>query len=71
MLIPAHGRVCDEADLVEYRDMVTIVRDRVQDMVKKGMTLQQVLAARPTADYDPLYGPGDAFVTAAYQTLKN
>ena len=70
MLIPAHGRVCDEADLVEYRDMVTIVRDRVQDMVKKGMTLQQVLAARPTADYDPLYGPGDAFVTAAYQTLK-
>ena len=70
MLIPAHGRVCDEADLVEYRDMVTIVRDRVQDMVKKGMTLQQVIAARPTADYDPLYGPGDAFVTAAYATLK-
>ncbi|MFM2124813.1 MAG: Beta-lactamase precursor, partial [Acidobacteriota bacterium] len=65
MLIPAHGRVCDEADLVEYRDMVTIARDRVQDLVKKGMTLQQALAARPTADYDPLYGPGDAFVTAA------
>jgi len=70
MLIPAHGRVCDEADLVEYRDMVTILRDRIQDMVKKGMTLEQVLAAKPTRDYDPLYGSGDAFVTAAYRTLK-
>ena len=70
MLIPAHGRVCDEADLVEYRDMATIVRDRVQDMVKKGMTLQEVIAAKPTRDYDPLYGSGDAFVTAAYRSLK-
>ena len=70
MLIPGHGRVCDEADLVEYRDMVTILRDRVQDMVKKGMTLEQTLAAKPTRDYDPLYGPGDAFVTAAYKSLS-
>ncbi len=69
MLIPAHGRVCDEADLLEYRDMVTIVRDRVQDMVKKRMTLQQVVAAKPTRDYDPLYGPGDAFVTAVFRSL--
>jgi glyoxylase-like metal-dependent hydrolase (beta-lactamase superfamily II) len=70
MLIPAHGRVCDEADLVEYRDMVTILRDRIQDMVKKGMTLEQVIAAKPTRDYDPLYGSGDAFVTAAYRSLS-
>ena len=70
MLIPAHGRVCDEADLLEYRDMVTILRDRVQDMVKKGMTLQQVIAAKPTRDYDPLYGSGDAFVTAAFRSLS-
>jgi hypothetical protein len=70
MLIPAHGRVCDEADLVEYRDMVTILRDRLQDMVKKGMTLEQVVAAKPTRDYDPLYGSGDAFVSAAYRSLK-
>jgi hypothetical protein len=69
MLIPAHGRVCDEADLVEYRDMVTILRDRIQDMVKKGMTLEQVVAAKPTRDYDPLYGSGDAFVTAAFRSL--
>lgn len=70
MLIPAHGRVCDEADLVEYRDMVTILRDRIQDMVKKGMTLQQAIAAKPTRDYDPLYGSGDGFVTAAFGSLS-
>jgi glyoxylase-like metal-dependent hydrolase (beta-lactamase superfamily II) len=71
MVIPGHGRVCDEADVVEYRDMVTIVRDRIQDLVKKGLTLEQVKAARPTADYDPLYGSPDAFIEAAYRTLKS
>ena len=40
-VIPGHGRLCDEADVVEYRDMVTIIRDRVQDLVKKGMTLDR------------------------------
>ena len=69
MVIPAHGRLCDEADVVEYRDMATIVRDRIQDMVKKGMTLDQVKAAHPTQDYDPLYGPSDAFVESAYRSL--
>ena len=53
LIVPGHGRVCDSADVAYYRDMVTIVRDRVQDMVKKGMTLDQVKAARPTRDYDP------------------
>jgi len=52
-----------------YRDMITIVRDRVQDMIKKGMTLDQVKAARPTRDYDPRYGSPDAFVEAAYKSL--
>src|SRR5262249_26432650 len=56
MVIPGHGRLCDEADVVEYRDMVTVIRDRIQDMIKKGMTLEQVKAAKPTRDYDPLYG---------------
>ena len=70
MVIPGHGRISDEADVVEYRDMVTIVRDRIQDMVKKGMTLDQVKAARPTRDYDPVYGNGDAFVEAAYRSLS-
>ena len=41
-VIPGHGRICDEADVVEYRDMVVIIRDRIEDMIKKGMTLDQV-----------------------------
>jgi glyoxylase-like metal-dependent hydrolase (beta-lactamase superfamily II) len=74
-VIPGHGRLCDEADVVEYRDMLTIIRDRVLDLVKKGMTLDQVKAARPTRDYDPLYGATtgfwttDMFVEAVYKSL--
>ena len=56
MIVPGHGRVGDEMDVVEYRDMVTIVRDRIQNMIDKGMTLEQVKAARPTFDFDPRYG---------------
>ena len=48
LVIPGHGRLCDEADVVEYRNMLTIIRDRFQDMIKKGMTLEQVKAAKPT-----------------------
>lgn len=70
MVIPGHGRLCDEADVVEYRDMVTIVRDRIQDMVDRGMTLAEVQAARPTRDYDPVYGDPDGFVEAAYASLS-
>ena len=69
MIVPGHGRLCDQADVVEYRDMATIIRDRVQDMVKKGMTLEQVKAAKPTADWDPRYGPGDRFVEGIYRSL--
>jgi cyclase len=74
-VIPGHGRLCDEADVVYYRDMTTIIRDRIEDMIKKGMTLEQVKAARPTRDYDPLYGAStglwttDMFVEAAYKSL--
>ena len=75
MLVPGHGRISDEADLVEYRDMVTIIRDRVQDMVNRGLTLEQVQAARPTMEYDGLYGsaPGWStaqFVQAVYRGLR-
>jgi glyoxylase-like metal-dependent hydrolase (beta-lactamase superfamily II) len=75
-VIPGHGRLCDEADVVEYRDMMTILRDRFLDMIKKGMTLEQVKATKPTSDYDPLYGGDkgfwttDNFVDAAYKSLK-
>ncbi len=70
-VIPGHGRVGDEADLVEYRDMVVIIRDRIQDMVKRGLTLDQVKAARPTLDYDGRYGAesGARFVEAVYRIL--
>src|SRR5262249_33628862 len=70
-VVSGHGRICDEADVVEYRDMVTIIRDRVQDLIKKGMTLEQVKAARPTRDYDAEYGgPNDAFLEAVYKSLS-
>ncbi len=75
-IIPGHGRLCDEADVVEYRDMVTIVRDRVRAMIQKGMTLEQVKAAKPTMDYDPLYGANsgawttEMFVEAVFRSLK-
>jgi cyclase len=75
MVIPGHGRLCDVADVVFYQEMVTIIRDRVQDMIKKGMTLDQVKAARPTRDYDPRYGATtgiwttDMFVEAVYKSL--
>src|SRR5215470_3136351 len=76
-IIPGHGRVCDEADVLEYRDMVTIVRDRIQDMVNRGLTINQVKAAKPTLDYDRHYGSDTGFVTTAgfieavYNDLKN
>jgi glyoxylase-like metal-dependent hydrolase (beta-lactamase superfamily II) len=71
-VIPGHGRLCDEADVVEFRDMLTIVRDRVRDMISKGMTLEQVKAASPTRDYDTEYDAkaAPAFVEAVYKSLK-
>jgi glyoxylase-like metal-dependent hydrolase (beta-lactamase superfamily II) len=73
-VIPGHGRVGDEADLLEYRDMVQIVRDRIHASVAAGMPLAQVRASRPTLDYDPRYdrraGTAVMFVEAAYQSLQ-
>jgi len=63
-VVPGHGRICDEGDVVEYRDMVVIIRDRVRDMIKKSMTLDQIKAAKPTRDYDTEYVSADSFVTA-------
>jgi glyoxylase-like metal-dependent hydrolase (beta-lactamase superfamily II) len=55
-VVPGHGRLSDEADIVEYRDMVTIVRDRIQDLIGAGKSLAEVKAAGPTRDYDGRYG---------------
>jgi cyclase len=74
-IVPGHGRISDEFDVLEYRDMVTIIRDRIQAMADKGMTLAQVKAARPTLDYDFRYGTNrawttDMFVEAIYNDLN-
>ena len=74
-VVPGHGRLADEADVVEYRDMVTIVRDRIQDLIRKGKTLAEVKAAHPTFDYDGRYGAStgpwttDMFIEAVYRDL--
>jgi hypothetical protein len=75
LVIPGHGRICDEADVVEYRDMITIIRDVVASMIKKGMTLDQIKAADPTKEYRPRYGAEtgpwttNMFVEAVYKSL--
>jgi cyclase len=75
MMVPASGRIVDSGDVAYYRDMLTIIRDRVQDLIKKEMTLDEVLAARPTADYDTQYGATTGtwttrmFVEAVYKSL--
>lgn len=75
VVIPGHGRLSDETEVANYRDMVTIVRDRVAAMIDDGMTLQQVQAARPTSDYDGTYDEPNGwtaamFVAAMYRDLE-
>jgi glyoxylase-like metal-dependent hydrolase (beta-lactamase superfamily II) len=75
IVIPGHGRISDEADVLEYRDMLTIVRDRIQDAIRKGKTLPQIQSAGLTKDYDGRYGATTGswtttmFIEAAYQSL--
>jgi glyoxylase-like metal-dependent hydrolase (beta-lactamase superfamily II) len=66
-VVPGHGRLADEADVVEYRDMLTIIRDRVQDLMAKGRTLAEVKAAGPTRDYDGRYGASDPLIETIYR----
>ena len=74
-IVPGRGRISDEFDVVEYRDMVTIVRDRVQSMIASGQTLDQIKAARPTLDWEPRYGATSGpwttaqFIDAVYRSL--
>jgi len=77
LLVPGHGYVSDYAELVEYQNMVTIIRDRVQALIDKGMSLQQVQDADPTAGYRGRYGSDsgpwttEMFVEAIYHGLMN
>jgi cyclase len=76
LVIPGHGRLGNQADVIAYQEMVIIIRDRIQALLDKGMTLEQVKAAKPTSDYDPRYGSTtgpwttDNFVEAVYTSLK-
>jgi hypothetical protein len=76
LVVPGRGYLCDEHEVVEYRDMVAIIRDRVKAMIANASSLQQVKAARVTADYDTRYGANtgawttDMFVEAVYNSLK-
>lgn len=75
MIVPARGRLADIADVAVYRNMVSIIRDRVRDLKEKGMTLEQVKAAKITRDFDGRWGATsgawttDKFIEAVYQTL--
>ena len=75
LVIPGHGRVCDQLDVVEYRDMVAIIRDRIADLKKRGLTLEQIKAASPARGYIRRYGSDigsrttNDFVEAVYGTL--
>jgi glyoxylase-like metal-dependent hydrolase (beta-lactamase superfamily II) len=77
MIVPGHGWFCNEFEVAEYRDMLVIIRDRIQIMISKGATLDQVKAARPTIDYDTRFGATsgawttDMFIEAVYNSLKN
>ena len=76
-IVPGHGHICNEFEVAEYRDMLVIIRDRIQKMIDKGATLAQVKAARPTIDYDPRFGSNtgewttDKFIETVYANLKN
>jgi cyclase len=76
LIIPGHGRICDQLDVVDYRDMVTIIRDRVRDLMKQGLTLEQIKAASPARGYTRRYGSDtgpwttNAFVEALYRSMN-
>ena len=75
LVVPGHGRMTDAADVAYYRDMATIMRDRVREMTSRGMTLPQIKAARLTRDYDGRFGKSSSwtpemFVEAIYRSLN-
>ncbi len=76
LVIPGHGRICDQLDVVEYRDMVTIIRDRVRDLMKQNLTLEQIKAASPARGYTRRYGSDTGswttndFVEAIYRSME-
>jgi glyoxylase-like metal-dependent hydrolase (beta-lactamase superfamily II) len=76
LVIPGHGRLSGLGDVLDYREMVIVIGDRLRGMIEAGMTLEQVKAARPAMDYEPVYGTRaslwttDRFIEAAYRSLS-
>jgi cyclase len=75
LIVPGHGRIADEGDLVRYRDMLTIIRDRMRALIDRGYGLAEIEAAQPTFEYDSRYGStaegwtAERFIEAAYRSL--
>ena len=75
LVIPGHGRLVDQSDVAYYREMVAIIRDRIQDGIRRGLTLDRIKGEKPTRDYDPRFGrttggwTTDMFIEAAYRSL--
>jgi glyoxylase-like metal-dependent hydrolase (beta-lactamase superfamily II) len=70
LAVPGHGRICNEGDVAEIRDTMTIITDRIREMVKKKMTLAQVKQAKPTLDYDGVFGDPNAFIETVFTDLS-
>jgi glyoxylase-like metal-dependent hydrolase (beta-lactamase superfamily II) len=75
LVIPGHGRLSGIGDVLDFREMAIVIRDRIEQMIDQGMSMEQVVAAQPARDYEPVYGtPGnpaatDDFVESAYTSL--
>lgn len=76
LIIPGHGRIASESDVVEYRDMLSIIQDRIQLMIEQGLSFEEILAARPSLEYDGIYGYESGlwttrmFLEAVYNELR-
>lgn len=74
LIVPGRGRICDEGDLVRYRDMVTVIRDRIRALMERGLSLDEIKAAEPAFEYESRYGQrndwtAEMFVEAIYRSL--
>ena len=77
IIVPGHGRVCNEFEVAEYRDMIVIISDTIQHMIDQKMTLEQIKAASPAKAWEPEFGAMSGpwttndFVEAVYKSLTS
>ncbi|HVY65651.1 MAG TPA: MBL fold metallo-hydrolase [Gammaproteobacteria bacterium] len=70
-ILPGHGTVATRDDVAAFRNMVADLQTKIGTMIKQGMTLEQVIAAKPTADLDAKLGAPERFLTLFYNALKS